>query len=182
VQGFEFVEIYTILNESYFSTLWPALLWSIPVIFFASLFFVDAVKNFSLEGPMHILKVTAPPIFVFFALFIDYDAVATQYRAIRAAQTRDYFVVEGRIGDLHTHQKYESFVLNGMQFSYFEYSAASGYKQSKGRKLNNDMPVRISHKDGCILKMAIGKEIQDQNSKPLLNLPYAAKTEIVPVR
>lgn len=100
--------------------------------------------------------------FLALGIFGVVSSLRTQYGCITAAKNGDFEVVEGRVTKLDTNPRRESFAVNNVPFDYREYDFRKcGYAQSKGTKLKENMPVRITHKDGCILKMEVaGSEPQ----------------------
>lgn len=67
-------------------------------------------------------------------------------------------VLEGRVENLESLPKQESFSLDGVRFEYSDYVVAPGFSHTAahGGPLREGLPVRLCHADGHILRLEIG--------------------------
>ncbi len=84
------------------------------------------------------------------------------YQAIHALRSGSYQTVAGRVSKFipmpYQGHADESFEVNGVRFSYSDYTIISGFNRSSshGGPIKEGLPVRIAYRDGEILKLEIG--------------------------
>ena len=86
------------------------------------------------------------------------------FRCVAWAQSGDFQIVEGRVTQFHPKswpKKSESFVVEGITFSYGDANLSQGgfrYSFGPDGLLREGAHVRVSHRQGRILKLEILKE------------------------
>jgi hypothetical protein len=81
-----------------------------------------------------------------------------------AAQNGSSEVVEGQVREFvpmpYEGHANETFVVNGKYFAYSDYDETKGFNhtQSHGGPMKEGLQVRITHVDGSIVKLEIGKQ------------------------
>lgn len=103
-------------------------------------------------------------IFALLALFVVSTSIVSEFLKERHAYlTGQFSVVEGRIQDFHSRPaigpQQESFVVNGINFSYYVGDYTSCFHDSAAihGAIQARLDVRIFYTDGCILRLdAVG--------------------------
>lgn len=156
----EFRVVYDILRESAFALTWFPIFWLLGACLFTVVFFFNLkARKFKFEEIQDYLGLLILPIFLVVGVFATTSTYRTQQGCLDSAKNGLTQIVQGRIENLKTESKRESFSVNGKSFEYREYDlTVCGYTQSKGIKLQNGNLVKITYSDDRIFKF----EIADQ--------------------
>jgi hypothetical protein len=101
---------------------------------------------------------------LFFGGFFTYWAVVgyrRQASLIASARTGDYQVAEGVVTNFRPRPKsgkgFEEFTVNQLRFAYLDGTQGVGFSQdvTAGGPIREGLQVRVSHRDGRILKLEI---------------------------
>ena len=96
------------------------------------------------------------------SLFGGGNVLYQHFRCVAWARSGDFQVLEGRVTQFHPNVRgvkgNESFTVNGVTFSYGDRALGQGgfrYPFGPGGQLHEGVQVRVSHRDGRILKLEI---------------------------
>lgn len=153
----EFKVIYDILQEGYFGISWGSILWFLGVFFASVLIFaVSRNSKFKKFGGYFLPIICS--ILLLVGVWSIYRSIEKQMTCLDWVKTNNFQMVEGKIKELRSDFKSESFSVEGVNFRYGEYDLTKcGYRQAKGIKLENEKLVRITYHDGCILKLEVAE-------------------------
>jgi hypothetical protein len=150
----EFTTVYNILNEGYlplmsFSIGWTSLMLMM-LLFFLLGFWFSKDKSIELKELGTVLVVF---LFVIVGLFSIGNSYLIQKECIDWARNGSFDVVQGKLKITYKSAKREEFSVAGVTFST---SRADGTKCGyKPLGMQDGRFVRISHREGCILKLEV---------------------------